>query len=215
MNDALAPDAAGDDRPWRPAASGASFVYVFPRPGEDILKLGMSRDPLERLQALHSRWYEFFDLDAGWLCETDRVCDARALELRLSRTLQGLRAPAPLTVAARAGGATEWFRGAAQSLDVHADDLAMAGHRLHRPLLPWLRQRMDEQAGLLFHWSSLLLEQLPPMRSAPAHETPPTPEEWKLRNGLDAFPALGLALESRVSPAVLAWWADSRRLFGQ
>jgi hypothetical protein len=53
-----------DDRPWRPAASGPSFVYVLPCLGEDLLKLGMSRDPLDRFQSLHPRWFDFFDLDS-------------------------------------------------------------------------------------------------------------------------------------------------------
>ena len=201
---------AGDDRPWRPAASGASFVYVFPRPGEDLLKLGMSRDPLARIQALHPRWYEFFDLDAGWMLEVDRVREARALELRLSRSLDGHRAPAPLTARPEAGGFTEWFRGAAPLLDAQAAALGDAGLRLHRPLRPWLAHALREQNRLLFHWSETTLQRL--LDQAPA-SGPPSPLEWTLRTALDAPLAFGIPLEPLVSPRVLAWRADTLSRF--
>ncbi len=206
------PDTDRDDRPWRPAAAGASFVYVFPRPGEDLLKLGMSRDPLERLQALHPRWYEFFDLDAGWIAATDRVREARALELRLAGSLAGLGAPAPLTVNAAAGGHTEWYRGALCSLQREADALQSKGVRVYRPLRQWLQPRMLEQAARLFHWSEALLSELE--SAGPQLGPRPEPLEWTLCHGLDALPALGLPLAQWVSPRVLAWRDGLRRRTG-
>jgi hypothetical protein len=206
------PDTDRDDRPWRPAAAGASFVYVFPRPGEDLLKLGMSRDPLERLQALHPRWYEFFDLDAGWIAATDRVREARALELQLGRTLAGHRAPAPLTVNDAAGGRTEWYRGASSRLEREAEDLQSAGVRVHRPLRTWLLPRMREQARHLFHWSEARVSELE--SAGPQSGPRPQPLEWTLCHGLDALPALGLALAPWVSPRVLAWRDGLRRRTG-
>ena len=110
------PDPDRDDRPWRPAASGRSFVYVIPCLGEDLLKLGMSRDPLGRFQSLHPRWFNFFDLDNARLVETDTVREARAIETRLRQMLRVHNAPAPLLVSAVAGGHTEWFRGALANL---------------------------------------------------------------------------------------------------
>ena len=196
-------DTDRDDRPWRPAAAGASFVYVFPRPGEDLLKLGMSRDPLDRLQGLHRRWYEFFDLDAGWIVATDRVREARALELRLARTLAGLGAPAPLTVNDAAGGRTEWYRGALDLLGQRADELQSEGYRVARPLRPWLLPRLREQATRIFHWSEALLSELE--AGGPGLGPQPAPLEWTLCHGLDALPALGIPLADFVSPRVLAW----------
>ena len=196
-------DTDRDDRPWRPAASGASFVYVFPRPSEDLLKLGMSRDPLARIQSLHPRWFEFFDLDAGWILATDRVREARGSELGLSRLLAGHNAPAPLTVSRTAGGRTEWYRGASGLLEAQADSLAGQGHELHRPLRRWLGPALAAQSRLLFHWSENLLLQLeaePP--PALGH---PSPLEWTLLNGLDALPALDLPLQDLVSPRVMEW----------
>ena len=100
------------DRPWRPASVGQSFVYVFPCHGEDILKLGFSRDPLNRLQTLHQRYFEFFDIDRAFLIQTDRVREARAIEHSLKIELALHNAPAPLVVERKAGGHTEWYRGA-------------------------------------------------------------------------------------------------------
>ena len=211
MNDQDMTHEDPDDRPWRPAASGRSFVYVFPRPGEDLLKLGMSRDPLARMQALHPRWYEFFDLDAGWIVATDRVREARALELRLSRSLDGLRAPAPLTVAHAAGGATEWYRGAGSRLDSEADSLLSLGYTVQRPLRHWLLPAVREQAPLLFDWGEKILGELESL--GPAGPVL-SPLEWRLRNALDALPALGIGLDRTVSPRVLAWHAESSRRLG-
>lgn len=207
-----ASDTDRDDRPWRPSASGASFVYVFPRPGEDLLKLGMSRDPLARLQQLHRRWYEFFDLDAGWIVATDRVREARRLETRLSGPLAAHSAPAPLTVLASAGGATEWYRGASERLGREADSLQSLGYTLHRPLRSWLAPRLAERAPLLYHWSEHLLDEI---EALPADaRRPPLAIEWTLRHGLDALTAFGLALDAYVSPRVMAWHRESPRRLG-
>jgi len=65
------------------------------------------------------------------------------------------RAPAPLTVAPRAGGHTEWFRGIGEPLRALAERLAERyGHQLHAPLKSWLRERLQAQAELLYGWSS-------------------------------------------------------------
>lgn len=201
-----------DDRPWRPAASGASFVYVFPRPGEDLLKLGMSRDPLARLQSLHRRWYDFFDLEAGWILATDRVREARGLELQLARALAGHGAPAPLTVLPGAGGATEWYRGAGLLLDDQARRLASQGYLVHRPLRSWLATRLQSHATHLFQWSEALLLDIE--SAGPRTASEPHPLEWTLCNGLDALPALGLDLSRSVSPRVVAWRAAFGCLHG-
>ena len=201
IQDEATPDTASDDRPWRPAAGGASFVYFLPCPGmDDIAKLGMSRDPLERCQALHPRWYEFFDLERGWLLETDRVRDARAIELGIGRELREHRAPAPLTVNTRAGGDTEWYRGASDWLEARGESFSRAGHRLHRPLLAWLRPRLLERAHRLYHWSDALMDAIG--QAAPADATR---LQWTLRNGLDAYAALDLPLDPWIPARALRW----------
>jgi hypothetical protein len=205
------PDSDRDDRPWRPAASGPSFVYVLPCLGEDLLKLGMSRDPLDRFQTLHPRWFDFFDLDAARLVETDSVREARAIETRLKSALRAHNAPAPLRVATAAGGGTEWFRGALDTLERETDALAAAGLRVHVPARPWLRDALAARAGLLFHWSSRMLEAIDPDFAPALSSRPPTALERALRDALDAFAASGIEPTPLVPDAVLRWWRESRR----
>jgi Meiotically Up-regulated Gene 113 (MUG113) protein len=78
--------------------NGYGYVYICPCAWEDHCKIGFSRDPLSRIQSLHRRWFEFFDLDQAVLVETESVRDARDLELELRRPLASHNAPAPLTV---------------------------------------------------------------------------------------------------------------------
>jgi hypothetical protein len=204
-------DTDRDDRPWRPAASGPSFLYVLPCLGEDLLKLGMSRDPLDRFQSLHPRWFDQFDLDAARLVETDSVREARAIETRLRRALRAHNAPAPLLVSVAAGGRTEWFRGAAGLLEQATDALRDAGLRVHSPARPWLRDALVARGGLLFHWTSRMLEAIDPEFAPALSSRPLTHLERTLRDSLDACKALDVALEPLVPAAVLHWWRDARR----
>ena len=200
-----------DDRPWRPAAAGPSFVYVLPCLGEARLKLGMSRDPLSRLQGLHPRWFDFFDLDAARLVQTDSVREARAIETRLKRALRAHNAPAPLRVSHAAGGHTEWFRGALDDLEQQTASLRVAGLRVHAPARPWLREALQARAGLLFHWTERMLEAIDPDFAPPLASRAPTALERTLRDALDAYAALDLDPEPRVPAAVLRWWHEARR----
>lgn len=205
------PDADRYDRPWRPASSGPSFIYVLPCLGENLLKLGMSRDPLDRFQSLHPRWFDFFDLDAARLVETDSVREARAIEMRLRHALRDHSAPAPLLVSAAAGGHTEWFRGALETLEREVDALHSAGSRIHAPARPWLRDALAARGGLLFHWSSRMLEAIDPDFAPPLSSRLPTGLERTLRDALDAYEALAIEPDALVPEAVLRWWREARR----
>jgi hypothetical protein len=202
-------DADRDDRPWRPAASGPSFVYVLPCLGEDLLKLGMSRDPLDRFQNLHRRWFDFFDLETARLVETDSVREARAIETRLRKALREHNAPAPLLVSSSAGGQTEWFRGALDTLERETDALRVGGLRVHAPARGWLRDALAMRGSLLFHWSSRMLEAIDPDFAPPLSSRPPTGIERTLRDALDAYAALDLDPEPLVPEKVLRWWRDA------
>ena len=204
-------DTDRDDRPWRPAGAGPSFVYVLPCFGEDLLKLGMSRDPLARFQSLHPRWFDFFDIDAARLVETDSVREARAIETRLRKALRLHNAPAPLLVSSAAGGHTEWFRGALDILARETDALETAGLRMHRPARAWLRDALAARGGLLFHWSADMLEAIDPDFASPLSSREPTGLERTLRDALDAYDALALEPDPLVPPAVLRWWREARR----
>ncbi len=141
------------------ASRGRAFVYVLPCRDEDLLKVGFSRDPLQRMQTLHARFFDFFDLDRAFLIATDHVRDARRIEREFLTAFADRRSPAPLVVPDAAAGYTEWHRGA------YADALALAesigakdGFVVYAPLRAWLRDVFDERGALLFAWSSKMLE---------------------------------------------------------
>lgn len=56
---------------------GSVVPVRAPCQGEGLLKLGMSHDPLDRIQTLHSRWFDFIDLDGVRPVEADSVREAR------------------------------------------------------------------------------------------------------------------------------------------
>ena len=181
---------------------GRCFTYVLPCAWEDFCKIGFSRAPLSRLRTLHSRWFEFFDLDAGTLVETETERDARDLELALRRPLKAHRAPAPLTIAQRAGGKTEWVRGANAQLAVAARQLAEQGYRVY-PLRPWARAASLQQVDWLYDWSNA---QLPPGETE--SDASDTPARRALRDLLDSHAALDIELHERLPPHVWAWYRE-------
>lgn len=202
-----------DDRPWRPVGAGASYVYVIPCAHEDILKLGMSRDPLGRFQTLHPRYFDFFDFDQALLVQTDSVREARAIELRLGRGLSLHRAPAPLGVTATAGGHTEWYRGALDELRGAAEQLRQDGHLVHAPLREWMAEALRERGRLLFHWSQQMLDAIEIEKGPGAPPDRPSSLEWTLRNALDAYAAFELGFVERVPAPVARWHAENLARF--
>lgn len=187
-------------------AAGTSHVYVLPCAVEDLLKLGFSRDPLARIDSLHPRYFEVFDLGRGLLVETETVADARRLELRLRRPLAQHRAPAPLTVRLAAGGGTEWLRGALPALLQAVDDLEAEGFRVHRPLHDWLRDAFRARSDRLHDWA----EHARPWLDAAPRAAQLPPPLARLRDTLDACTAFGIAPRDVVSVAVADWHAALR-----
>ena len=186
--------------PVRTLSRGRCFLYVLPCAYEDLLKLGFSRDPLARMQALHTRWYEAFDLDRGLFVETEAVRDARALELELRRALVLYNAPAPLTMRVEAAGVTEWYRGAFAALADAAGALEARGHVVH-PARPWLREALLARAELLYAWAEAALPHEArevPRGSLPVHRV--------VGDVLDGYTALGIDLEPHLPEAVLGWY---------
>lgn len=134
--------------------NGTGFVYVAACSGpEDILKVGLSHDPVARLSAFHRRWFEAFDLDQSLLIQTETRRDAQALETALHRLLREHNCPAPLTMRDQFGGATEWYRGAYRAALGFAHAAARQGHVVHAPARHWfetaVRSRTDVLVGLL------------------------------------------------------------------
>lgn len=179
---------------------GRCFTYVFPCQWEDHCKIGFSHDPLTRIAALHPRWFDFFDLEHGVLVEAESQRDARDLELALRRPLAAHNAPAPLAIRVQAGGGTEWFRGVAAPLAQAVRALGEGGYRVH-PLRGWLQAALVQRRDGLHEWSlaQLGIDELDGLCG-------PTPAQQRLRDQLDGFVALELALDEVLPDAVLAWY---------
>jgi Meiotically Up-regulated Gene 113 (MUG113) protein len=185
------------------STNGRCFTYVFPCTWEDHCKIGFSRDPLSRIASLHTRWYELFDLERIQLVETESIRDARNLELRLRRPFATHNAAAPSTVLLAAGGHTEWFRGVSAPLEEAVAALAREGYTVH-PGRAWLAEMLQARSDRLFEWT---LAQLTIDDLDSAIQTADVPH---VRDALDAYRALDIELESRLSPTVWNWYRSRR-----
>jgi hypothetical protein len=202
------PRIVGPDSPRRPASAGRAFVYVLPCQHEDILKLGFSRDPLLRMQTLHQRYFDFFDIQRAFLIETDLVRDARRIERELAQSIVAHRAPAPLVVPGVAGGHTEWYRGAYSHLLDAAEHLgSLQGYALQLSLRPWLSERLKQHIELLYEWVSRMFDEIDLARTSGVGVTR---QEATLRNALDAFGAMEIPLAGRIPENVMHWYGQHR-----
>jgi len=198
----MAPPIDRRDPAGRTASRGRCFLYVLPCAYEDQLKLGFSRNPLDRVQSLHRRYFEVFDLERAFLVETETVRDARELELALRRRLIEHNAPAPLTVRHEAGGHTEWYRGAYAQLEGAAADLSERGFILHDPMKPWLRHALIARGELLFSWTQAMVSEESLENPADSRLSP---IQQVVRDALDAYVAFDLDLGPLLPEAVLRW----------
>ena len=195
---------SGDPDVIHSASEGRCYVYVVPCAYEDLLKLGFSRNPLRRLGELQPRYYDSFDLERAFLVETETVRDARDLELALQHAVVAHRAPAPLLIRREAAGHTEWYRGAYALLRAHADALVERGYTLHAPLRNFLARELDAHSDALYAWAAGVLEVLggePEQLDAPALAG----LRRNVLDTLDAYAALGLAIDQRLPEALLDW----------
>ncbi len=181
----------------------ACYAYVFPCTWEDHCKIGFSHDPLARIAQLHPRWFEFFDLERGFLIEGETERDARDLELALRRPLAAHRAPQPLTIRSAAGGQTEWVRGAHGPLQQAARELQARGYRVHAPLSVWLRDALLVRSDLLYDWAAA---QLTPDELE--HRAGDTVAQRVVRDTLEAHVALGIAIEPLLPADVFRWYSS-------
>jgi hypothetical protein len=195
------------------ARRGRAYVYVFPCRDEDILKVGFSRDPLQRLHALHRRFFRFFDLDRALLIETDRVRDARRIERGFITTFAEHRAVAPLVVRDAAAGYTEWHRGIQPEVDAMARAIAAEeGFALHAPLRSWLRDALAEGATMLHPWSERLMDAIEYARANAIDERGRIACERALGDTLDLLEELGIDIEPLVTERAFSWYRNNRTL---
>lgn len=187
-------------------SEGLCYLYVLPCAYEDLLKLGFSRSPLQRMQSLHPRFFEFFDLDRAVLVETETVRDARRLELELGHRLAAHGAPSPLTVRREAAGHTEWYRGAYTQLNAEAARLRESGYTVHAPSRTWLRGELARSTDVLFDWGAAVLDAV---QGEPAQLDTPALATLRRRvlDRLDAFEALDIPVIDHVPPALAQWYS--------
>ncbi len=207
-----------DEAPYpRFASRGRTFVYILPCRDEDILKVGFSRDPLDRMRTLHPRFFEFFDLERALLIETDHLRDARRIERLFITTFADHQAPAPLVVPRAAAGHTEWYRGIYPMVTALArSECELSALTLHAPLSHWLRDRFDEWSDRLFDWSARMLEMIEYERFNVPLEEKTGRGEKALGHVLDAYMVLGVDVQPLVPRSVWHWYQDQGALaFGE
>jgi hypothetical protein len=179
------------------------YLYVLPLIYEDILKVGISGDPLARAQAFSRRYYECFDLQRSLLVEFGSKREAQARETELHRQLRLLNATQPLTIQAQAAGETEWYRGAYALLCDEVERDRRCGNFVHAPSVAWWRQRLGEEREALYEWASNMLREAD-------DQLPPVERLQLLADALDAYPCLDVPLDD-VLPLKLAHWYDGYR----
>lgn len=129
---------------------GPAFLYVLRMSGaEDLLKVGLTADPLARWSSFHRRWFEAFDLERSALVETETRSDAQRLETALHRVLKAHGCPVPLTMRSFAGGATEWYRGASVAAHHFVAGCEGEGFIVHRDARPHVEAALRAQRHVL------------------------------------------------------------------
>jgi len=189
----------------RTLSGGPAAVYVLPHRGEEFLKLGFSRDPLARMQNLHPRYFDFFDIERAILIETPRVKDARAIETQLKRQLAEHRAPAPLDIRHDAGGESEWYRGAYETIVANLGSYEALGYTVFRDARAQVAERLRKQSTQTFEWAVLqwrAINEGDAFVGARATRV--------LSDALDAYHWFDIAID-RVVPPDIATWYDARR----
>ncbi len=181
-------------------------MYVLPHRGEEFLKLGFSRDPLARMQSLHPRYFEFFDIERAILIETPRVADARAVETALKRQLVEHRAPAPLDIRHDAGGETEWFRGAYDVIAATLASYSAMGYGVVCDPRPRLAEMLHRQGAQTFEWASLQWRAINEGDAFIVERATRT-----LTDALDAYRWFEIDSKEFVPTQVATWYASQRR----
>lgn len=129
---------------------GRAFLYVLAASGaEDLVKVGITQDPLSRWSSFHPRWFEAFDLGHSLLVETETRADAQRLETQLHRQLETHSCPIPLSMRLQVGGFTEWYRAAYAQLWRFAHACSDEGYVVHLTATEWLARAMRETQAAL------------------------------------------------------------------
>lgn len=171
---------------------GTCYLYVLPTAYEDILKLGIAKNPFARALAFSRRYYEFFDLSRSVLVEFDSRKQAQARETALHRRLRDWNAMQPITVPRAAAGKREWYRGAYDAVLAEIEDDAAVGRVVHRPALPWWQARLGAERERMYEWFAQV-----------SRECAGELRARMIADALDGYAALGVSLREVLPPEVL------------
>jgi len=171
---------------------GICYLYVLPTAYEDILKLGIAKDPFARALAFSRRYFEFFDLSRSVLVEFDSRKQAQARETALHRRLRDWNAMQPITVPRAAAGKREWYRGAYDAVLAEIEDDVAVGHVVHRPALSWWQARLCTERQALYEWVVQLTRD-------EAGSLSLRERRRRLADVLDAYAQLGVPMGDRVT----------------
>jgi hypothetical protein len=130
---------------FRPQARAWLYVLALNGP-EDLIKVGLTNDPVSRWSALHARWYEAFDLANSMLVACESRKDAQALETALHRELVEHSCPMPLAIRGAAAGCTEWYRGAYPRARRYVDSCEGQGYSVLRSAFDHVAHEMKSAA---------------------------------------------------------------------
>lgn len=188
--------------------SAPAFVYIIPARFEDILKIGFSRDPSYRIRSFHPRYFEYFDLDRGFLIAANDEKDARRIERLLALRFAEHRTHAPLVIERAPGGSTEWYRGAYALVLQASNQLVVDGG--YAPLVSTATRIRDEllrEREHLFEHATAVIDVLDGLgEDARAGDI-----ATAFRNSLDAFRAFDIAVDKYLPEEIaarLAAYAD-------
>jgi len=182
-----------------------AFVYVAPARYEEILKVGFSHDPCDRLRSFHPRWFEYFDLESGFVLAATDEADARRIERLFADELREHRATAPLVIERAAGGFTEWYRGAHAPAAALATRLVAAGgYAPPESLAARMHARLLQERDQLFERTTFLLDAIEALQG----EAQAAALEFSLRAMLDAYVVLQIDPHAFLPAHVIAWHAS-------
>ena len=139
--------------------SAPAFVYIAPARYEDILKLGFSHDPCNRIRSFHRRYFEYFDLQRSFAIAAIDEQDARRIERVMALRFAEHRTHAPLEIEAAPGGVTEWYRGA--YADLVRESVALIESEGYPPLLNMadeIADRLRAERDRLFELATITID---------------------------------------------------------
>jgi len=183
--------------------SAPAFVYVIPARFEDILKIGFSRDPFHRIRSFHPRYFEYFDLDRGFLITANDEKDARRIERLMAQRFADHRTHAPLVIERLPGGSTEWYRGA-YSLVLQASTqlVADSGYPPLVSIATRVREELLREREYLFEHATAVVDAVDGL----GEDARALDIVAAFRNSLDAFRAFDIAVDEHLPEGTDRYW---------